>query len=57
MIRVETYDGFTRDGTSTYVKALHLGGERWFLELYASGFYVRLGSVGFTAGFEWAEDR
>ena len=57
MIRVATYDGFTRDGTSKDVRALHIGGERWFVEFYASGLYVRFGAVGFTAGFDWPEDR
>lgn len=55
MFAIETYDGFTREGTSTCVKALRIGGERWRVELMKGGVYIRLGNVAFSAGFEWAD--
>jgi hypothetical protein len=56
-IYVAEYDGFTRDGTSEYVHAVHVGGERWFVELYAAAVYVRMGGIDFQVGFGWAEER
>lgn len=52
----ETYDDFTREGTSKDTRALRIGTGRWRLELWISGFYVRLGSLTFVASFEWADD-
>jgi hypothetical protein len=51
----EQYDGFTRGGTSKYVRALRLGRGRWRAEFAASGFAVLLGPVTFSAGFEWSD--
>lgn len=56
MIHVEEYDGFTRDGTSKYVHALHIGGKRFYIEFYASGLHIRFGSWAFSCGVEWADE-
>lgn len=50
------YDGFTREGTSTYVHALRIGTRRFVVEFCTSGFYIRLGAISFQAGFEWVDD-
>lgn len=50
------YDGFTREGTSTYVRALRVGTRRFVAEFCRPGFYIRLGAITFHAGFEWADD-
>jgi hypothetical protein len=51
----EEYDGFDRHGSTKYVTAWRFGRGRWRVEVTASGLYVRLGRVEFSAGFEWAE--
>ncbi len=55
IIAREEYDGFTRAGTSTYVHSLRIGTERWRIEFMFGAIYVRLGSISFSAGFEWAD--
>lgn len=51
----EEYDGFTRKGTSKYVRYLRIGRGRWRLEATWSGFALLLGPVIFSAGFDWAD--
>lgn len=56
LIYMAGYDGFTRDGTSKDVRVPHVGGERWYAEIYPVFLYVRLGPIDFQFGFGWAED-
>jgi len=51
----EQYDGFTREGTSKYVRCLRIGRGRWRVEFGAGGVAVLLGPVTFSAGFEWSD--
>jgi hypothetical protein len=56
LIGFEEYDDFTREGTSTYSRALRIGRKRWRIEIAKKGIYVRLGAVDFQAGFDWADE-
>lgn len=56
-IYMAEYDGVNRAGTSDFVHALHVGGDRWFLEFYAAAVYLRMGPIDFQIGFSWAEER